>query len=280
MWELDHKESWAPKNWCFWTVVLEKTLESPLNCKETQPIHSKGDQSWVCSLEGLMLKLKLQYFGHLMRLADWADSLEKTLMLGGIWGQEEKGTTEDEMARWHHRLDGHEFGWTPEVGHGHGGLACCDSWGCKESDMTEQLNWTELCINIWKVHGLTLMSRIGLHSLSLLPNCVLLRQNFGSTKRTVIPLCHLHLFSPCRTFWQDLLLATSDFTALVLVIFTPLFYILGPSVWRQSNVLFISSVQFNSVCVYQAPVILWQYCANAGKTVMNVAPSLVSEFIV
>ena len=84
---------------------LEKTLESPLDCKEIQPVHPKEDQSW-CSLEGLMLKLKLQYFGHLMRRVD---SLEKTLMLGGIWGQEEKGTTEDEMAGWHHRLDGHEF---------------------------------------------------------------------------------------------------------------------------------------------------------------------------
>ena len=85
-------------------MVLEKTLESPLDCKEIQPVHSKGDQSWV--LEGMMLKLKLQYFGHLMRRVD---SLEKTLMLGGDWEQEETGTTEDEMAGWHHRLDGHEF---------------------------------------------------------------------------------------------------------------------------------------------------------------------------
>ena len=87
-------------------MVLEKTLKSPLDCKEIQPVHSKGDQSW-CSLEGLMLKLKFQYFGHLMQKVD---SLEKTLMLGGgkdpdagrDWGQEEKGTTEDEMAGWHH----------------------------------------------------------------------------------------------------------------------------------------------------------------------------------
>ena len=86
-------------------MVLEKTLESPLDCKEIQPVHPKGDPG--CSLEGLMLRLKLQYFGHLMRRFD---SLEKTLMLQGIWKQEEKGTTEDEMAGWHHRLDGHEFG--------------------------------------------------------------------------------------------------------------------------------------------------------------------------
>ena len=87
-------------------MVLEKTPESPLDCKEIQPVHPKGI-SPGCTLEGLILKLKLQYFGHLMRRVD---SLEKTLMLGGIWGHEEKGTTEDEVAGWHHRLDGHEFG--------------------------------------------------------------------------------------------------------------------------------------------------------------------------
>ena len=93
------------------------------------------------SLEGMMLRLKLQYFGHLM----WrVDSLEKTLMLEGIGGQEEKGTTEDKMAGWHHWLDGPESEWTPGVGDGQGGLACCDSGGRKESDTAERLNWTEL----------------------------------------------------------------------------------------------------------------------------------------
>ena len=96
MWELDYKESWALKNWCFWTAVLEKTLESPLDCKEIQPVHPKGDQS-RCSLEGLKLKLKLQYFGHLM----WrTDSLEKTLMLGTIEGKRRRGW---QRMRW---LDG------------------------------------------------------------------------------------------------------------------------------------------------------------------------------
>ena len=94
-----------------------------------------------CSLEGLMLRLKLQYFGHLMRRVD---SLEKTLMLGGIRGRRNKGMTEDEMAEWHHWLDAHEFGWTPGVGDGQGDLACWDSRGPKESDTTERLNWTEL----------------------------------------------------------------------------------------------------------------------------------------
>ena len=96
MWELDHKESWAPKNWFFWTVVLQKSLESPLDCKEIQPLHPKGDQSWVL-LEGLMLKLKLQYFGHLMRRSD---SFEKTLMLGKIEGRRRRGW---QRMRW---LDG------------------------------------------------------------------------------------------------------------------------------------------------------------------------------
>ena len=98
-----------------------------------------------CSLEGLMLKLKLQYFGHLMRRVD---SLEKTLMLGGIGGQEEKGTTEDEMDEWHHWLDGHEFRWTLGVGDEQGGLVCCDSWSRKESDTTK-LNWAHRGIVIW-----------------------------------------------------------------------------------------------------------------------------------
>ena len=94
---LDHKESWTLKNWCFWIVVLEKTLESPLDCKEIQPVHPKGNQSWIPELEGLMLKLKLQYFGHLM----WrTDSLEKTLMLGKIEGKRRRGR---QRMRW---LDG------------------------------------------------------------------------------------------------------------------------------------------------------------------------------
>ena len=92
------------------------------------------------SLEGLMLKLKLQYFGYLMQRTD---SFEKTLMLGKIWGREEKGTTEDEMIGWHHRLNGHEFEQSLGDGEGQGSLACCDSWGSKESDTTEWLNWTE-----------------------------------------------------------------------------------------------------------------------------------------
>ena len=132
-----HNENYQilmPKNWCFWTVVLEKTLESPLDCKEIQWLRPKGDQSWVF-MEGL-LKLKLQYFGHLMQ------SIWKDPDAGKDWRQEEKGMTEDEMVGWHQWLNGHGFGWTPGVGDGQGGLACCCSWGHKESDTTEWLNWT------------------------------------------------------------------------------------------------------------------------------------------
>ena len=100
--------------------------------KETSP---------VCSLEGLMLRLKLQYFGHLMQSIDL---LEKNPDAGRDWGQEEKGMTEDEIAGWYHWLDAHEFGWSLGVGDGQGDLACCDAWGHKELDTTEWLNWTEL----------------------------------------------------------------------------------------------------------------------------------------
>ena len=147
MWELDYKESWALKNWCFWTVVLEKTLESPLDCKEIQPVYPK-EISPEYSLEGLMLKLKLQYFGHLM----WrTDSLEKTLMLAKIEG----GRRGRQKMRW---LDEHEFEQAPGIGDGQGSLVCCSPWGCKESDMTEQLNWTEQHISpfIGQVNTVTL----------------------------------------------------------------------------------------------------------------------------
>ena len=141
VWELGYKESWAQKNWWFWTVVLEKTLESPARTARRSNQSILKEISSGYSLEGLMLKLKLQYFGHLMRRAD---SLEKSPDVGKDWRQEEKGMTEDEMVRWHHRLNGHEFEWTLGVGDGPGGLACCSSWGRKELDMTERLNWTKL----------------------------------------------------------------------------------------------------------------------------------------
>ena len=140
MWELTHKDSWAPKNWCSLTVVLEKTLESPLDCKENNPVNLKGNQSWI-------------FIGRTDVKTDvpilWPPDAKKWLIRkdpGAVknWRQEEKGTTEDEMAGWHHRLDGHDFEQTPGVGDGQGSPAGCSSWRCKESDMTEQPNWTEL----------------------------------------------------------------------------------------------------------------------------------------
>ena len=136
-WTIKKAERWRTDAFELW---LQKTLESPLDCKEIQPVHSKGDQSWV-------------FIGR-------TDVEAETLILwppdGKSWliwkdpdagkdrGQGEKGMTEDEMAGWHHRLNGHGFGWTPGVGDGQGGLACCSSRGRKESDTTEWLNWTQL----------------------------------------------------------------------------------------------------------------------------------------
>ena len=132
------EETWAPKNWCFWTVVLEKTLESPLDCKDIQPVHSK-DQSWVfIGRTDVEAETPILWPPH---AKSWL--IGKGSDAGRDWGQEEKGTTEDEMAGWHHRLDAHEVGWTPGVGDGQGGLACSHSWGREESDKTERLNWTE-----------------------------------------------------------------------------------------------------------------------------------------
>ena len=162
-WELDCEESWVLKNWCFWTVVLEKTLESPLDCKEIQPVHPKGDQSWV-------------FFGRNNAKAEtpvlWPPHAKSWLIgkdpdSGRGWGQEEKGMTEDEMAGWHHWLDGRESEWTPGVGDGQGGPACYSSWVRKESDTTEQLNWTELMLGLLSGRFLTWWHRAPLATFRL-----------------------------------------------------------------------------------------------------------------
>ena len=133
------KESWVLKNWCLWTVVLEKTLESPLDCKEVQPVHPKGNQSWM-------------FIGRTDVEAEipilWPPDARNWLTgkdhdAGKEWRWEEKGTTEDETVGWHHWLNGHKFEKAPGVGDGQGSLACCIPLGRKESDTTEQLNWTE-----------------------------------------------------------------------------------------------------------------------------------------
>ena len=134
-------------------MVLEKTLESPLDCKEIQPVlgwinwFPNGDQSWVFfGRTDVESETPILWPPNAKNWLIWKDrDAEKD------WGQEEKGTTEDKIVRWHYRLNRHGFGWTPGVGDGQAGLVCCGSWGCKELDMTEQLNWTEPMQETWRV---------------------------------------------------------------------------------------------------------------------------------
>ena len=139
MCELDYKESWTLKSWCFWTVVLEKSLESLLDCKEIQPVHPKGSQHWLF-IGGTDAEAEAPIL--------WPTDSKSRLIrkdpdAGKDWRQE-KWTTEDEMVGWHHWVNGHEFEQTPVVGDRQGSLACCSPWGHKESDMTKWLNWIEL----------------------------------------------------------------------------------------------------------------------------------------
>ena len=136
MWELDYTESWVLKNWCFWTL-LEKTLESPLDCKEIKPVNPKGNQSWI-------------FIGRTDAEAEtsilWPPDVKNRLIgrdpdAGKDWRREEEGTTENEMAGWHHQLNGHEFEQALGAGDGQGRLVCYSPWDRKESDMTERLNW-------------------------------------------------------------------------------------------------------------------------------------------
>ena len=136
MWELDHKEGWAPKNVCFWTVVLEKTVESPLDCKEIKPVNPKGNQS--CIFIG---RTDVEVETPVLWPPDGKNWLiVKDPDSGNDWRQEEKGTTEVEMVGRHHRLDGHEFEQATGDSEGQGSLACCSSWGLRELDTTWQLN--------------------------------------------------------------------------------------------------------------------------------------------
>ena len=165
--------------------MLEKTLESPLDCKEIQPVHSEGDQPWDffgrndAEAETLVLRPP--------HAKSWL--IGKDSDAGRDWGQEEKGTTEDEMAGWHHWLDGRESGWTPRVGDGQGGLACCDSWGGKESDRTEWLNWTELsrsCKYVWR-SSLQITMAKGTRQVLLINLCFNLFQTWQQIYNNVSP---------------------------------------------------------------------------------------------
>ena len=144
MWESDYKGSWVLKNWCFWTGVLENTLENPLDCKKIQPVNPKGNQYWI-------------FIGRTDSEAEipilWPPDAKNWLIrkdsdAGKDWRQEEKGMTEDEMVGWHHWLDRHEFEQAPGVGDGQGSLVCYSPWCHKESDTIEWLNWADQGIKL------------------------------------------------------------------------------------------------------------------------------------
>ena len=140
MWELGYKENWVPRNWCFWTVVLKKTLESPLDCKEIQPVHPKGNQSWI-----FIGRTDVEAEAPILWPRDVRSRLiRKDPEARKDWRREKKGMTENKKVGWHHQLNGHEFEQTPGGGEGHGSLACCSPWHCKESDMTEWLTTTTI----------------------------------------------------------------------------------------------------------------------------------------
>ena len=136
-----HKESWAPKNWCFWTLVLEKTLESLLDCKEIQPVHPKGNQSWI-----FIGRTDAEAYTPILWPPDAKNQvIGKDSDAGKDWRQKENGMTEDKMFGWHYRLDGHECEQAPGIDDGQGSLACCGPWGRKESDTNwvTELNWRQ-----------------------------------------------------------------------------------------------------------------------------------------
>ena len=160
MYGCDYKGSWAQKNWCFWTVVVERTLESPLDFKEIKKVNPKGNQSWI-------------FTGRTDAEAEttilWPPDAKSWLLrkdpdAGKEWRQEEKGITEDEMVGWHHQLYRHEFEQASGVGDGQGSLACCSPWGHRELDTTEQLNWTELrAAGGWSTNWRTIIAKKFLH---------------------------------------------------------------------------------------------------------------------
>ena len=159
MWELDHKEGWTLNNWRFWTVVLEKTLGSPLDCMEIKPVNSKGNQSWI-----FLGRTDAEVVAPILWPPDAKNLLiGKDSDAGKDWRQEEKGMTEDEMVGWHHRLNGHAFEQALGYDKGQGSLACYIPWGHKELDTTEWLNKNiSVCMNMWVY--LTLGSHTGLFS--------------------------------------------------------------------------------------------------------------------
>ena len=197
MWELDYKESWALKNWCFCIVVLEKTVESPLDCKEIQPVHPNGNQSWI-------------FIGRTDGEAEtpvlWPPDVKNWLIWKNPdarkdWRWEEKGTTEGEMVGWHHRLNGHEFEQALGVGDGQGGLARCSPWGRRESDMAEWQNWTELTIFSWMKKFLFNLANLN-HSLITLHFLIYFFLHINEAdKMSWLPLRKMNLITIILTKW-------------------------------------------------------------------------------
>ena len=201
MWELDHKESWVPKNWCFWTVVLEKTLESPLDWKEIKPVNPKGNQLWI-----FIGRTDAEAETPILWPPDEKNWLTEKDPDGGKDWRQEKGMIEDEMVGWHHQLNGHEFEQTPGVRDGQGSLACCSPWGWKESghDWVAELNGAMLLQDFlfttfvfplrvgWDVQGSTYLDWT---SLLLLFSVILRYGSFLSTAPLSVAIIFL-------IFWQ------------------------------------------------------------------------------
>ena len=183
MLELDHKDGWALKKWCF-PMVLEKMLESPLDCKEIQPVNLKGNKHWI-------------FIGRTDAEAEapilWPSDAKNWLIgkdpdAGKDWRWEEKGKTEDEMVGWHHWLDGREFEWAPGVGDGQGSLACCGSWGHKESDTTEWLTW----LMILALGFLSIPAVVFLILSTILSSSLFQEQEIKDTKLRLLPTVTSH----------------------------------------------------------------------------------------
>ena len=188
MWELDHKESWALKNWCFWTMVLETTLESPLDCKETKPVHLKGNQSWI-----FIGRTDVEAETPILWPPDWKNWLiGKDPDAGKDWRQKDKRTTEDEMVQWHHWLDGHEFEQALGIGDGQVGLASCSQWGHKRvgQDLTTEQQVLYDILILWGfLKRKYLWSIIDLSSFSRMAG--------------IWPLCHLNAEIPDLLLQRD-----------------------------------------------------------------------------
>ena len=238
--ELDYKESWVQKNWCFWTVVLEKILESPLDCKEIQPVHPKGDQSWV-----FIRRTDVEGETPVLWLSDaegWL--IWKDPDAGKDWGQEEKGTTEDEMVGWHHWLSGHGFGWTPGVGDGQWGLARCGSWG---HDWATELNWTELsCLKRTKAkqNNFPITYRVNPGMPFVVNVCFLLCFAWGSFLDLRYKGSSYH--TPCseRCLCHDLYKSPSDFIYVCAISFLTI-----PLIMTATQIYFIKMYIPSFVCI-------------------------------